>query len=262
MPEPAADALLGATVGTDPVRASRSCSATSRRSGRNSRGEERGIAVVLGEDAPFAGPFFTPFALNVAGAPWLTQGAVEFVAANPPGATAAVAAPSFRRFATSYVTSLKQARRRIETLATMLPAESTSPERLDTMLLLAEARQFLAESEIGKSSSAVHRAFRIMNDPRHGALGHALDRSGQILVTVSNDAAEALSFSVRLKSEALREQPSEDLELAPSESETISLQAEMARRDERSSTSRCSPSGRVIEQQRRSCAAGTTASRS
>ena len=115
--------------------------------------------MLLGEDAPFAGPFFTPFALNVAGAPCLApQGAVEFVAAYPPGATQPLAAPSFRRFATSYVTSLKQARRRIETLATMLPAESTSPARLDTMLLLAEARQFLADSDAGiEFIAAVHK---------------------------------------------------------------------------------------------------------
>lgn len=255
VPEPTADALLGATVGTDPVRASQVILGDLATIWQEQPGEERGIAVVLGEDAPFAGPFFTPFALNVAGAPWLTpQGAVEFVAANPPGATQPLAAPSFRRFATSYVTSLKQARRRIETLATMLPAESTSPERLDTMLLLAEARQFLAESDAGiEFIAAVHRSVQdVMNSLILDTVPSVTlsSEQGGIPVTVSNDAAEALSFSVRLKSEALREQPSEDLELAPGESETISLQAEMASTGQSLiDVQVLSPSGRVIEQQ-------------
>lgn len=73
---------------------------------------------------------------------------------------------------------------------------------------------------------------------------------GGIPITVSNDADETLSFSVRLKSESLREQPSADLELAPGESETISLQAEMETTGQTLiDVQLLSPSGRVIEQQ-------------
>ena len=255
VPEPTTDALLAANAGTDPVRAAQVMLGELATIWQEQPGERRGVAVVLGEDGPFPGPFFTPFALNIAGAPWLApQGAVEFVATYPPAASQPLASPSFRRFSTSYVTSLKQARRRVETLATMLPAESTSPERLDTMLLLAEARQFLAESDAGiEFIATVHRTVQdvmsslILDTVPSVTLS---SESGGIPVTVSNDAAEALSFSVRLKSESLREQPSADLELEPGESETVSLQAEMASTGQSLiDVQLVSPSGRVIEQE-------------
>jgi hypothetical protein len=252
VPEPAADELLAANVVTDPVRAAQVMLGDLATIWQEQPGEERGVAMVLGEDAPFSGPFFTPFALNVAGAPWLApRGAVEFVAAYPPAVSQQLASPSFRRFATSYVTSLKQARRRVETLATMLPADSTSPERLDTMLLLAEARQFLAESDAGiEFIATVHRTVQdVMNSLILDTVPSVTlsSEQGGIPVTVSNEAQEALSFSVRLKSESLREQPSEDLELAPGESETVSLRAEMASTGQTLiDVQLLSPSGRVI----------------
>jgi hypothetical protein len=150
--------------------------------------------------------------------------------------------------------SLKQARRRIETLATMLPAESTSPERLDTMLLLAEARQFLAESDAGiEFIATVHRTVQdVMSSLILDTVPLVTlpSEQGGIPVTVSNDASEALSFSVRLKSESLREQPSADLELEPGESETVSLQAEMVSTGQSLiDVQLVSPSGRVIAQE-------------
>jgi hypothetical protein len=216
-------------------------------------GERRGVAVLLGEDAPFPGRFFRPFARNVAEAPWLTPlSAVEFVEAYPPADTQPLASQSFRRFSTSYVTSLKQARRRVETLASMLPTESTSPERLNTMLLLSEARQFLADPDGGIAFiSEVHRT---VQDVMNGLLLDTVRSitlstdEGGIPVTVSNAADEMLAFSVRLRSESLREQPSAELELAPGESETISLRAEIAAGQSLIDVQLLSPSGRVIDQ--------------
>jgi Family of unknown function (DUF6049) len=253
VPEPAADALLTATVGSDPVRAAQVMLGELATIWQEQPGEQRGVAVVLGEDAPFPGRFFRPFARSVAGAPWLDPlSAVEFLEAYPPAAPQPLASQSFRRFSTSYVTSLKQARRRVETLASMLPIESTSPERLNTMLLLSEARQFLADSEGGIEFVAeVHRSVQdVMN-------GLVLDTvrsltlssdEGGIPVTVSNDADETLSFSVRLSSESFRAQPSADLELAPGDSETISLRAEIAAGQSLIDVQLLSPNGRVIEQ--------------
>ena len=255
VPEPAADALLTATVGSDPVLAAQVLLGELATIWQEQPGEDRGVAVVLGEDAPFPGPFFPPFASNVAGAPWLAPlGAVEFVESYPPDASQPLASQSFRRFSTSYVTSLKQARRRVETLASMLPVDSASPERLDTMLLLAEARQFLAESDAGiEFIASVHRSVQdVMNSlilDTVPSVTLSSDRGG-IPVTVSNDADETLSFSVRLKSGSLREQPSEDLELAPGESATISFQADMASTGQSLiDVQLLSPSGRVIEQE-------------
>jgi hypothetical protein len=255
VPEPAADALLAATVGADPVRASQVMLGELATIWQEQPGEQRGIAVMLGEDEPFPGPFFPAFASSVAGAPWLAPlGATEFVETYPPAASQPLAEPSFRRFSTSYVTSLKQARRRVETLASMLPLDSTSPERLNAMLLLAEARQFLAESDEGiEFIASVHRT---VQDVMSGLVVDTVPSvtlssdQGGIPITVSNDADETLSFSLRLKSESLRESSDTEMELAPGASETVRLQAEMR------STGRAlidvqllSPSGRVIEQQ-------------
>jgi Family of unknown function (DUF6049) len=255
VPEPAADALLAATVGADPVRAAQVMLGELATIWQEQPGEPRGIAVVFGEDAAFPGRFFPAFAANVADAPWLTPvGATEFVDAYPPADSQPLASPSFRRFSTSYVTSLKQARRRVATLASMLPVDSTSPERLEAMLLLAEARQFLAESDEGlEFIAAVHRTVQaVMNSLLLDTVPSVTLSSdqGAVPVTVSNGADEPLSFAVRLKSESLRENPTADIELAPGASETVRLQAEMR------STGRAlievqlvSPSGRVIEQQ-------------
>ncbi len=255
VPEPAADALLVSTVGSDPVRAAQIMLGELATIWQEQPGEERGIAVVLGEDAPFPGPFFVPFAAAVAGSPWLEPtSALDFVDAYPPAETLPLASPSFRRFSSSYVTSLHQARRRVATLASMLPVDSTSPERLDTMLLLAEARQFLAESDDGlEFIESVHRTVQevigsLVVDTVP-TVTISSDR-GEIPITVSNDADEPLSFSVRLISQHLREEPSQDLELAPGASETVRLQARM-----RSSgrvpvnVQLVSPSGRVIQRE-------------
>ncbi|HJU57742.1 MAG TPA: DUF6049 family protein [Actinomycetota bacterium] len=255
VPEPGADALVTATAAADPVRAVQVMLGELATIWQEQPGEERGIAVVLDEDAPFPGPFFPPFAASVADAPWLSPlAATEFVNAYPPVASQPLALQSSRRFSTSYVTSLKQARRRVETLASMLPGDSTSPERLDAMLLLAEARQFLAESDEGiEFISSVHRTVQdVMNSLVVDTVPSVTFSSeqGRIPITVSNNADEALAFSVRLKSESLRSSSTADMELPPGASETVRLQAEMR------STGRAlidvhllSPSGRVIEHQ-------------
>jgi hypothetical protein len=253
VPEPTADTLLTAIVGSDPVRAAQVVLGELATIWQEQPGEQRGVAVMLGEDAPLPGRFFRPFALNVAGAPWLGPvSAVEFVDAYPPAATQPLASQSFRRFSTSYVTSLKQARRRVETLASMLPNDSTSPERLNTMLLLSEARQFLADSDGGIEFIAeVHRTVQdvmsslVLDTVRSVTLS---SDEGGIPVTVSNVADETLSFSIRLRSESIREQPSADLALAPGDSETVSLRAEIAAGQSLIDVQLLSPSGRVIEQ--------------
>src|SRR4030095_16711225 len=94
--------------------------------------------------------FFPSIARSIATAPWLARTVVGgFVATFPPTDASVLASPSFRRFPISYVASLKQARRRIETLRSMLPRSSLEPARLETMLLLAEARQYLTSTTEG-----------------------------------------------------------------------------------------------------------------
>ena len=252
VPEPASDALLGSVIDEDPVRAAQVLLGELATIWQEQPGETRGAALVFGEDATLPGPFFPPIARGVATAPWLAPAAVSgFVATFPPTDASILASPSFRRFPTTYVASLKQARRRIDTLASMLPDDSLEPDRLETMLLLAEARQFLTATSEGLAFiDAARQSVRATVDD---LLLETVDSvtltsdSGGIPVTVSNEGPHSLEFSVQLVSTRIREEPATLVELAPGETETLRLQASLR------STGRfpvrvlmVSPSGRMI----------------
>ena len=255
VPEPASEALLASVIAEDPVRAAQVLLGELTTIWQEAPGEERGIALVMSEDAPLPGPFFPPLVRDVATAPWLAPAAAEaFVEVFPPTDASVLANPSFRRFPTTYVTSIRQARRRIDMLRSMLPSGSLEPDRLETMLLLAEARQFLISTSGGLAFiDAVKRSVRDTVDDL------ALDtvssvtlssESGGVPVTVSNEGPRPLRFSVRLDSPWLLDEPTAALELAPGDSQTVRLQAQLR------STGRfpvqvqmVSPSGRLIAQQ-------------
>ena len=256
LPEPASDALLGSVIDEDPVRAAQVLLGELATIWQEQPGETRGVAMVFGEDAPLPGPFFPPMVRGVATAPWLAPSAVGgFVAAFPPTGGSILASPSFRRFPISYVASLKQARRRIDTLASMLPDDSLEPERLETMLLLAEARQYLTSTTEGLAFiDAARQSVRATVDDLAlqtvDSVTLTSDSDG-IPVTVSNDGPHSLKFSVQLVSTRIREEPATPVELAPGETETLRLQASLR------STGRfqvavlmVSPSGRPIGEAR------------
>ena len=111
----------------DPVRAAQVLLGELATIWQEQPGETRGVALVFGEDAPLPGPFFPPIARSIATAPWLAPTvAGGFVATFPPTDASVLASPSFRRFPISYVASLKEARRRIETLALDAPRQTAS----------------------------------------------------------------------------------------------------------------------------------------
>ena len=256
VPDPSLDALVVSLSNEDPVLAAQVLLGELMTIWQERPGEERGVAIVLSEDDPIPGPFYAPFVRDIAGAPWLApMGAAEFAATFPPAGTAPLSSPSFRRFATSYVASLKQARRRVDTLRSMLPPDAVQPDELDTMLLLAEARQYLAVPTGGLAfvtsvRDTVDGVLDELTLQTVSAVTLTSESGGGIPVTVSNGADETLHFSVRLVSQHLRETPSADLELAPGGSETVRFQAQLR------STGKfpvrvqvVTPSGRVIEQQ-------------
>jgi hypothetical protein len=252
VPEPASDALLGSVVDQDPVGAAQVLLGELATIWQEQPGETRGVALVLGEDAPLPGPFFPPIVRGVATAPWLAPTVVGgFVATFPPTDESVLASPSFRRFPTTYVASLKQARRRVDTLRSMLPDSSLEPARLETMLLLAEARQYLTSPTEGLAFiDAARRGVRETVDDLAletvGSVALTSD-SGGIPVTVSNEGPHSLRFLVQLVSTRIREEPAKSVRLGPGESETLQLQASLR------STGRfevhvlmVSPSGRLI----------------
>ena len=232
VPEPSTDAVLAAAVEQDAIRAAQVVLGELATIWQEAPGETRSVAVVLGEDAPLPGPFFTPFARDVAGAPWLTPSdAAAFVDAFPATETLELADPSIRRFPPTYVVSLKEARRRIQTLHSMLPEASVEPERLETMLLLAEARQFLTETDDGLAFIAAVRAsvkdaVDALSLDTVSAVTLSSD-SGGIPITVSNGGSRPLEVVVRLASPRIQGEPSERVQLAPGDSQTFRLQARL-----------------------------------
>jgi hypothetical protein len=232
IPEPSTDAVMTSAGEGDPVRAAQVVLGELTTIWQEAPGETRSVAVVLGEDAPLPGPFFSPFVHGVAGAPWLAPvTAAALVQSFPSAQTLDLADPSFRRFPSTYVFALKQARRRVDTLRSMLPQTSIEPERLDTMLLLAEARQYLKDTTDGLAFIAAVResvkgtvdALSLDTVP---TVALSSDSNG-IPVTVSNDGDRSLKVLVQLASQRIRGVPSVGVELAPGESQTVRLQAQL-----------------------------------
>jgi hypothetical protein len=133
----------------------------------------------------------------------------------------------------------------------MLPDSSLEPARLETMLLLAEARQYLTSPTEGLAFiDAARRSVRAAVDDLALETVDSVtltSDSGGIPITVSNEGPHSLEFSVQLVSTRLREVPATSVELAPGESETLRLSASLR------STGRfevhvlmVSPSGRLI----------------
>ena len=232
-PDPSTDAVIAQIAPEDPVRAAQATLGELAAIWLERPGESRGVALVLGEDLPLPGPFFVPLARGVSGAPWLSPASpTELLAAFPPLEPSEIATPSLRRFAGTYVAELKQARRRVDTLRSMLRPESEEPTRLETMLLLAEARQFLSEPDEGLAfidavRGEVDAVLDSLTLDTVSPITLTSESGGGIPVTVTNGAQETLFVSVRLVSQHLRETLSADLELAPGASETVRFQAQL-----------------------------------
>jgi len=232
-PDPSTDAVIAQIGPEDPVRAAQAALGELAAIWQERPGDPRGVALVLNEDLPLPGPFFVPLARGVSGAPWLSLASpTELLAAFPPLEPSEVATPSFRRFAGTYIAELKQARRRVYTLRSMLPPESDEPAQLETTLLLAEARQFLSEPDEGLAfihavRGEVDAVLDSLTLDTVETVTLTSESGGGIPVRVTNGAQETLSVSVRLASQHLRETLSADLELAPGASETVRFQAQL-----------------------------------
>ena len=256
VPEPGVDALLSSpSAETDPVLAAQAALGELATIWQERPGEIRGVSVVVSEDAELPGAFYVPFTRGVAGAPWLQPVTVADLAATfPPTGAATIAVPATGRFGTTYIAELKQARRRVDTLRSMLPEESDEPDRLERMLLLAESRAFLAQPGSGLAfitsvRDSAEGAFNAVELATADVVTLTSDSGSGLPVTVTNRYAEPLRFSVRLDSQFLEEEPSMDVELDAGASETLTFEIDLSR------TGRfevqvhvVSPNGRTIDQ--------------
>jgi hypothetical protein len=233
VPDPSVAALLQSPVATgDPVRAAQIAIGELASIWQERPGERRGIAFVASEEGSLPAAFYVPFARAIAGAPWLTpMHAGEFATAFEPEEPSALTVTFPTRFTSSYVAELRQAKRRIKTYRSMLTSESEEPDRLETLLLLAESGQYLSDPGDGLALIArVHEAVSTVFDSVTVDTADEItltSRTGSgIPVTVRNGADVPLRVHVTLESPFLRTSPSTDLELRPSEARTVTFRVD------------------------------------
>ncbi|MGZ8635665.1 MAG: DUF6049 family protein [Actinomycetota bacterium] len=257
VPEPNVMALLqSSAVDADPVRAAQVLLGELATIWQEQPGLARGIAIVLSEDLRLPPSFYSAFTRGVAGAPWLSPThASEFALEFPPDGPSVLTAPAPRRFATTYVEELKQARRQVATYRSMLVDPSTEPDRLDALLLLAESRQYLSNPDDGLAFIAsvhdsVGAVFGAVSVDSADEITLTSSTGAGVPVTVTNGSADALHVSVLLESPRLRGAPRLDLELAAGEAETVTFRVDVR------STGRfevrlrvVSPGGRILDEE-------------
>ncbi len=255
VPDPAVAALLqSGLAGSDPVRAAQVVLGEIASIWQERPGELRGIALIMSEDSLLPASFFASFTRGIASAPWLTpMHAGEFATAFAPSEPSPLVAPSLRRFSTSYVDELKEARRLIATYRSMLVEPGIEPDRLETLLLLAESRQYLSTPEEGLAfitgvRDSVDAVFGQISLESAPVITLTSSTGSGVPVTVRNDAEEALRVSVQLESLGLSGTPTIPLELAPGDEQTITFRVDLVRTGRFEVELRVlAPSGRAIQ---------------
>jgi hypothetical protein len=137
----------------------------------------------------------------------------------------------------------------------MLVEPSDEPDRYDTMLLLAESRQYLSNPDDGlafitsvrDSIGTIFNSIAVDSAP---VITLTSSTGAGVPVTVTNGSAEALRVTVRLDSQFLRSSPAIDLELAAGDSETVTFRVDL--RTTGRFTVRLqvlAPGGRILDEQ-------------
>jgi hypothetical protein len=195
---------------------------------------ERGVSVIFGESAPqLPGAFFPPLARAIAARPpWLAQRTATALALSfPPTQPAAGFVASEAAFTQPYAESIKAARRRINTLRTMLVEPSDEPARLETLLLLAESGRFVGnETEGSVFIDRVHDRILSVFGSVHAPEGQAFTltaSAAEVPVRVSNDGDIPLRVVVRLESPYLRPTQEQVVELPPATTQTLTFDLEL-----------------------------------
>jgi hypothetical protein len=255
VPDPSVAALLQSGLASaDPVRAAQVVLGEIASIWQERPGELRGIALIMSEDSLLPASFFAAFTRSIASAPWLTpMHAGEFATAFAPSEPSSLAGPSLRRFSTSYVDELKQARRRIATYRSMLVEPAIEPDRLETLLLLAESRQYLSTPEEGLAFIAgvrdsVDAVFGQISVDSAEVITLTSSTGSGVPVTVRNDAEESLRVSVQLESPGLSGTPTIPLVLRPGDEQTITFRVDLIRTGRFQVELRVlAPTGRLIQ---------------
>jgi hypothetical protein len=163
LPDPGAQAVIGSDLSaTDPVLAAQQAlgalAAIWQEAPVPAEGVTRGAAVSLTEDLALPARFWEAFGRRVSTAPFLDPvTAEELVASVPPTGTSELAEPSGAFFQPEYVEAIRQERRRIDTLRSVVPSNADVADILAQDLLYAESGGYVGNEDAGRAwIDAVH----------------------------------------------------------------------------------------------------------
>jgi Family of unknown function (DUF6049) len=253
--DPNVGAMLSSDLVTeDPVRAAQAVLGELAAIWLEQPGVDRGIAITFPEEFHPSGTFFGQLVRGVGSAPWLGKStASEMAKAFPPTSESKLAATNPVAFSRTYVDLIKDTRRLIGTYRTMLvDEESADPDRLDTMLLLAESGQFLVDQSTGVSfiTSArveVESVFEKVRPDTTQPITLTSSSGSGIPIPVTNGNREPLRVSVRLVSPHLSGSPQSSMVLKADSTQVVNFDVQLntsGRFDVNVEVT--SPSGRVI----------------
>jgi len=245
--------LRSELVALDPVRAAQAVLGELAAIWLEQPGLDRGIAVTFPEDFDPSGAFFGQLVRGVASAPWLRKSTASAMAeAFPPTSETALASTIPVTFPRTYVDTIKQTRRRIETYRSMLVDKSIEPDRLDTMLLLAESGQFLVDqtsgfSFVGSAREQIGSVFGAVRPDTTQPITLTSSSGTGIPIRLTNGNQEPLRVSVRLVSPHLSGTPQSSMVLRADSTQTVNFDVQLNTSGRfRVDVEVMSPSGRVI----------------
>lgn len=252
--DPNVGAMLSSEIVTaDPVRAAQAVLGELAAIWLEQPGLDRGIAVTFPDGFDPPGAFFGQLVRGVTGAPWLRKSTASAIADTfPPSSESELAETVPVTFPRTYVETIKQTRKRIESYRSMLVDKSLEPDRLDNMLLLAESAQFLVDqttgfSFIGSAREEIGSVFGAVRPDTTQPITLTSSTGTGIPIRLTNGNKEPLRVSVRLVSPHLSGSPHSSMVLKADSTQTVNFDVQL------NTTGRfpvdvevTSPSGRVI----------------
>jgi hypothetical protein len=254
--DPAVQAMLTSPpVVGDPVLAAQSMLGELATIWLQQPGLHRGVAMTLGENVLAPGGFYVPLVRGISDAPWLSKHTASGLAADgdlPPAKGVAAITPSSASFTTTYVNDLKQARRRVEILRSMLVRPSTQPSHLDQLLLLAESQRFVGDETAGAAfldrvNATVGSMFGAVRPQVTQPITLTSSSIRNVPIAVRNDAPVPLRATIRLVSDHLLSSVARTRVFPPDSTQTVTMDLELRTTGRFQVKAQVvAPSGRVI----------------
>ncbi len=235
-PDPGIEDLLSSPLTSqDPVLGAQAMLAELAVIWREQPSVERGLAMIVSEEAAPPTAIFEPLIRRISRAPWLQPVLAStllqrFPPPKEPATLLVDGGPSFTR---NYVELLELARGKIATWRSILvqpnPSPQPDPARLETQLLLAEARQFVGDERAGVGFVRAARRETTVALQAVGAYqGQEFiltSSRGTIPVRLHNDTPQPVRVVVQFASSHLSEGPARQIRLEPGDT-TLQLDVE------------------------------------